>query len=227
MTEPRDRRRFGALLVGFGASGLVLIGLALALVAGVLGDDDGPIGLEGQRQRLVGLLDASSTAMETAGAAAGDADDSLGSTATAARSTAGMMSELSTTLRELASSLRISILGSQPFAPAADDMERVATRAGTVAADLDSAARSVGLTAEDMTTLREDLFAMRRELDGIRTSLARPIDTTGWRLLLGALLTWLAVPALASLALGARWLSRPATATATAARTPPRAAPPV
>jgi hypothetical protein len=225
VTGTLDRRRLGALLLAFGASGLLLIGIALAFVAGGAGDD-GAFGLDVQRRRLVALVDASDRAIDSARAAARDGDDSLTSTATAAGSAAGMMGELAATLRELAASLRVSVLGSQPFAPAADDMDRVATRAATVAADLDGAASSVASAAEEMATLADDLAAMRAELDAIRGGLAQPIDAGAWRLLVGALLAWLAIPAVASVAVGLRWVSRSRPAPATAAPVLREAPPP-
>jgi hypothetical protein len=220
------RRRLGALLVAFGASGLLLIGSALVFVAGPVDEAEGPLGLEGHRRELVALLDASADAIDSAGVAARDADDSLGSTATAAGSAATLMTELSATMRELAASLRISFLGTQPFAPAADDMERVAAQASAVAADLDTASSSVRLAAEDMAVLADDLAEMRREIDLIRARVEGRIEADPWRLLLGAILAWLAIPAIVSLGLGIRWLGQGAGRVVGPMPDPPGAAPP-
>lgn len=199
----------GVLLAGFGLVGLLLVGTAFYLVAQPVDDSQGAFGIEAQRRQLVALLDASSDAIDSAENAARDADGSLGSTAVAAGSAATLMNELSSTMRELAASLRVSILGSQPFAPAADDMDRVGVQAATVAGDLDVAASSVRLAAEDMAALARDLGEMRTELATIRGSMSGPIDTDSWRLLVAAMLAWLGIPAAVSLVLGLRWL-RPA-----------------
>lgn len=203
------RRRLGVLLTAFGLVGLLLVGTALYLVVQPVDASEGPFGIEAQRRQLVALLDASSEAIDSAENAARDADQSLGSTAVAAGSAASLMNELSSTMRELAASLRISFLGSQPFAPAADDMDRVAVQAATVAGDLDVAASSVRLAAEDMAALARDLGEMRTELATIRGSMSGPIDTDSWRLLVAAMLAWLGIPAAVSLVVGLRWL-RPA-----------------
>jgi hypothetical protein len=119
-----------------------------------------------------------------------------------------MMNELSSTMRNLGTSLRVTIFGTQPFAVAAADMDRVADQASTVAADLDVAASSVRDTSADMLVLADDLAEMRVELERIRGSLADPIDAEGWRLLAIAILAWFAIPAAVSLWLGLRWLRR-------------------
>ena len=213
----RGRRRAGFLLAVFGAVGLVLIAVAFAFAGGLLDGEGGPLGLEGQRRQIVRLLDASETAVVSAQTAARDADVSLGSTATAADSTATLMADLSRTMSALAGSLRISFFGSQPFAPAADDMDRVAAQAGTVAADLQAAAATVRVAGEDMAALATDLEEVRADIAAIRTSMAGPIDAGPWRLLLVAILVWLAIPAAVSLYVGLRWLrSAPVRRTAAA-----------
>lgn len=201
-----ERRRLGLVLTAFGGTGLLLFGIALAFVAAPVGDD-GPLGLEAQRRQLVAMLDASSAAIADAETAAANVDVSLTSTASAAGSAGTFMGELATTMRALAGSLRVSLLGSQPFEGAADDFERVADRASSVAEDLGRASGSVGLAAEDIKALSRDLGLMRIELDRIRGSIAGPIEIRGWRLLIGAMLAWLAIPAAVSLGLGLRWLN--------------------
>jgi hypothetical protein len=116
------------------------------------------------------------------------------------------MDELAATMTSLSGSLRVSLLGSQPFAAAADDFDRTAERAAAVGADLALAAASVDLAADDIARLSSDLQDMRSELDGIRATVDDRIESTAWRLLLAAMLGWLAIPAAVSLALGLRWI---------------------
>jgi hypothetical protein len=86
-------------------------------------------------------------------------------------------------------------------------MDRVAAQSATVAADLEEAAGTVRLAAEDMAQLSVDLAAVRSDIDAIRARMAGPIDAGPWRLLLVATLLWIAIPAATSLWLGVRWLS--------------------
>lgn len=199
------RRRLGAALTAYGAVGVILLGAAAILVAGPLDGGRGPLGLEAERRQLVEVLDATGHALRDAETAARDADDSLAATATAAGSGARFTADLGTTLRGLAASLRISILGNQPFAGPADDFDRVAGQASGVAADLDAAAASLRLGAEDMRVLANDLADMRLEVVRVRDGMEDLLQLDQWRLAAGAILAWLAVPAALSLVVGLRW----------------------
>ena len=204
--SPVARLRLGFLLTLFGAVGLLLFGVAALLVANPVDENEGPLGLEGQRRRLLAIVDSSSAAIGEAGTAAGNVDGSLSSTAAAARSAGLFMAQLSTTLQTLSGSLRVSILGSQPFAGAADEFDATSAQAATVAADLEQAAASVELAAGDIAALSADLEQLESELGQVRDSIDDRIESTGWRLVLAAMLGWLAIPAAVSLAIGLRWL---------------------
>jgi hypothetical protein len=205
MAADGRRRRLGLVLMVWGVVGLAVLGTALGFVNGALSGSGGPIGLDNQRQQLVLLLDASADALEGARNAAATADDSLVSAGGAAGSAASFMQELSGTMTELATSLRISILGSQPFAAPADDMDRVAASAARVAADLDVAATGIRLGGEDMAVLAGELEEMQQEVRTLREGLGGTIDTRGWQLLATVVLAWLAVPAVISLVVGFSW----------------------
>jgi hypothetical protein len=202
--DPADRRRAGVALTVYGATGLVLLALAMAFVLGAFDGDRGPLGLDAQRRGLSDLLDASSVAIGDAEAAARDADAAMSSTASAAGDGSRFVGDLGVTLHNLASTLRLSILGSQPFAAPADDFERVAAQAAGVAADLDAAAASIRLGSEDMASLANDLAAMRTNIERVKSNLAS-IDVGRWRWVTAAIVAWLAIPAIVSLWLGLRW----------------------
>jgi hypothetical protein len=202
------RRLVGVGLALYGALSLVLILILLMLVIAPRDDDDGLLGLDAQRRQLLGVIDASAMAIENAETAARGVDDTLLSTGSAAASAALLMDQLSTTMRELAASLRISILGSQPFAGPADQFDLVAAQAGRVAADLDLAAVSVRLGAADMVALADQLDSLRAEVTLMRGRLDEPFDEGPWRLVAAAILAWLVVPALVSLWVGLRWSRR-------------------
>lgn len=202
------RRLVGIGLAVYGAMSLGLILILLLLVLAPPQDDDGLLGLDGQRRQLLGVIDASARAIENAETAARGVDDTLLATGSAASSAAVLMNQLATTMRELAASLRISIFGSQPFVGPADQFDLVAGQAGRVAADLDLAAASIRLGATDMVVLADQLDALQSEVTLMRGRLDRPFDEGPWRLVAAAILAWLVVPALVSLWVGLRW-SRP------------------
>ncbi|MFL5679727.1 MAG: hypothetical protein ACJ77B_03920 [Chloroflexota bacterium] len=203
--DSRARRRIGAIVALWGAIGLVLLVLGAVAVGGILDGGRGPLGLEAERRDLVELLGATSNALRDAETTARDANNGLNATSDAATSASGFTSDLGTSLRELASSLRVSILGSQPLAAPADDLERVADRAAGVATDLDAASTAVRGSGRDMTRLADDIASMRAEVDRVRGGIERLVDLDRWRIATAAILLWLAVPAAVSLAVGLRW----------------------
>jgi hypothetical protein len=192
VADPRVRRRIGMALTFYGLAGLALLGFSIAFVLGAFDGGRGPLGLDATRRQLVELLDSSSQILAHAEVAARDADDSLAATGSAATSGSRFTADLGTTLRDLAASLRISILGSQPFSGPADGFDRVALEAAAVAVDFGR---------------------MRAQVNSARAGLADTLDAGRWRLLGAAILAWLGVPALVSLWLGLRWW-RPGSASA-------------
>jgi hypothetical protein len=207
--DPVDRRRAGVALTIYGAVGLALLALAMAFVLGAFDGGNGPLGLDAQRRGLSDLLDASSVAVRDAEAAARDADAAMSSTASAAGDGSRFVGDLGVTLHTLAVSLRLSILGSQPFAGPADDFERVSAQAAGVAADLDAAAASIRLGSQDMASLANDLAGMRANIEQVKSNLGA-IDVGRWRWVAAAIVAWLAIPAVLSLWLGLRWWQPPA-----------------
>jgi len=219
LTEPRQdldlvpvlaadsarRRRIGAFVALYGAIGLVLVLLAAIAVGGFLDGDRGPLGLEAERRDLVELLRATSDALADAETTARDTRTGLTATGDGLTSASGFTAQLGTSLRELAKSLRVSILGSQPLAAPADDLERVADRASGVAADLDEASAAVGVSGRDMARLADDIASMRAEVNRVRSGIERLADLDRWRVVAAAILLWLAVPAAVSLVVGLRW----------------------
>ena len=201
------RRRLGLALMVYGAVGLAILALVLAFVAGWIGGDGASLGLDEGRDQVVRLLDASEDALADAEQASRNADLSLVEAADAASSAGGFMNELSGTMRELAGSLRISIFGSQPFAAAADDFDRVSSSAASVATDLQAAATAVRLGGEDLSNLASELKTMQDEVGRMRTIIegTLAVDTSGWRMMAVIVVAWLAVPALVSLLVGYRW----------------------
>jgi hypothetical protein len=202
--DPVDRRRAGVALTVYGAVGLALLALVMAFVLGAFDGANGPLGLDAQRRGLSDLLDASSVAIRDAEAAARDADAAMSATSSAAGDGSRFVADLGTTLHNLAASLRLSILGSQPVSAPADDFERVSAQAAGVAADLDAAAASIRLGSQDMGSLANDLAGMRANIEQVKANLGA-IDVGRWRWLAVAVVAWLAIPAVLSLWLGLRW----------------------
>jgi hypothetical protein len=106
------------------------------------------------------------------------------------------------------------ILGSRPLGGISDDLDRVAVRSGILADDM--AALSAALASQTVTLdrLAEDVGRIRMNAAEIR-DLVLAGDVTTWRDRFGGFLAlavlvvgWLALPAVASLAIGLEQLRR-------------------
>lgn len=210
------RRRLGRALVAFGGIGLALLlatGILVAITLGGIGD--AATGLEQQRTELVAMLDPASTAIRDAANSAQRAGSSLGASAQAARDGASLTGELATSMDQMNALSTLDILGTRPFAGIGPSFSDLATRSRTLSASLTATADALVSNATDSATVGADLGQLADQLDGLRASVGNPSPVAtsaaldGLRLLLLALLVWLALPAAASVWLGRRLL-RPA-----------------
>jgi hypothetical protein len=212
------RRQAGWGLLAFGLTGLVLVGAAGALVLGSLTAVDAAVtGFENQRKELVAMLGPASDALSGAAESASNASTSLTETSQAARNAAELTTRLAVSFESLASLGSFTILGARPFAEVANQFAAVGVEARELSGDLNTTADSMTTNIADSQAVAADLLALSGQLDRLEASLA-DTGTTGEtdaslplniaRLVLLGMLTWLAVPALASIWLGTR-LVRP------------------
>lgn len=213
----RRRRVLGWALVGHGGAGLAIAAAGLFFVAGSLGPVTGPVGsLDEQRDALTAWLATTSRTLGDASAAAGRVDGSLGSTASAAGEAALLTDELAVTMRQLASAMELELFGSRPFGALADDFGRVADRAATLSTDLATAGAAIEANREDSRRVAADFADLRADIDQLRELVgasnvgdggADPLAAA--RLLLVALLGWVAFGASISLVAGVALVRRP------------------
>jgi len=212
------RRRAGWGLMTFGLVGLVLVGAAGALVLGSLtAVDDAVTGFERQRTEIVAMLGPASDALSGAASSASNASGSLTETSRAARNAAELTTRLATSFDSLASLGSFTILGARPFAEVADQFAAVGVEARELSGDLNATADAMTTNITDSQAVAADLLALSEQLDRLEASLAGPGTAPGAdpslpldiaRLVLLGMLAWLAMPALASIWLGGRFIGR-------------------
>ncbi|HEU0237258.1 MAG TPA: hypothetical protein VFR14_12535 [Candidatus Limnocylindrales bacterium] len=200
-------RGWSLALIAFGVSGLVIvaIGLATVLAWGTGSDPAATDPVADLRATLAG----SRAAVIDAATSARSADAGLVAAAEAAGSAGALTRDLSVAARGLASALRTSIFGVEPLAPAAPAFEGVADRAAALAVDLEAVqvtVRSGGADLRAVGTRLDELGRRLADLDrAIDESAGRADESiAAVRLLVAAVLAWLAMPALASVWLGLR-----------------------
>jgi hypothetical protein len=228
--RPLWRRVAGALLVAYGAAGLVLVTGGAILVANSVARLDGlATTLETQRQVLVRSLDATGTFLRDARTGTGNVQTSLAAGVDSARQTATLTRSLATAMDQLAAASGITIFGSQPFVGIGSTFAEVARQAAAMGTSLDRTADALAVNGGDLKLVHDDLGAIQTEIDELRRQVAgAAIDPAGLqaatraldasRIVLFGLLVWLAVQAVIAIAIGlalARWRTVDAVPSAT------------
>ena len=215
----RRRRRIGAALIGFGATGLLLVAAAGALVLGSLSAvTDAATGFEKQRVEIVAMLGPASSALSNAATSASNAGASLRETSAAASQAASLTTRLAESFEGLSSLGTFEIFGARPFGQLSGQFAQVATESRALSSDLVTAATAMNTNIADSEAVAADLRVLAAQLDRLEASLDTPGSTGAVanatlpidiaRIVLMGLLLWLAAPAVASIWIGWR-LARP------------------
>jgi len=202
----------GRALLAFGGVGLVLLLASALLVVGTLGSLSATAAdLGRQRDELAAMVGPASDSLRSSATAARNASTSLTASAEAARDGSALMTQLAASLDQLGTLSGISILGQQPFANAAASFQDTAAKSRTLAANLATTATSLDTNVADASRVATDLEALATQLDAVQGQLqAAPGPPPAWAWIvldvvaLG-LIGWLAVIAMAAIAIGWRW----------------------
>jgi hypothetical protein len=208
------RRRLGWALIAYGVFGLVLVVGGAVLVLGSLSVVDGAAtAFEETRAEVVAVLGPASDSISSAATSAGNAGGSLGEASASARSAAQLTTRLADGFDSLAELGTFSVLGAQPFESVAVQFAVAASDARAVSQNLTDMADSMTTNVADSQAVAADLERLAEQLDTLESGLATTSTTSlaslgiavdAARLVLVGLLLWLAVPAAASIWVGAR-----------------------
>lgn len=213
MIRRAHRRRLGVGLLAFGATGIVLVAAAVALVLGSLSAvDDAATGFERQRAEAVALLGPARDALDHAATSASNASGSLIQASTAADQAAQLTTRLANSFDGLASLGSFELFGARPFASMSAQFTAVAADSRALSVDLAATAGSLRANVSDGEAVAADLRSLALQLDRLETSLGGPptgstaasasLPIATARIVLLGLLAWMAAPALACLWLG-------------------------
>ncbi len=190
------RRLLGSLLLVYGALGIVLV-----IVGAVVGFDTA-----GRTERLTLAADdtlaAAARATSETAASFADADESLAGAESSADEAAALARQASGTLSSLGTAMRVSILGTQPLLPLADDFDTSADQAQTLAGTLDTMRGSLSDTRTDVADINVELEHLADELDRLRDEIGGDGAPPPLRLVVALLLAWVAVQSVAALGAG-------------------------
>jgi hypothetical protein len=204
-------RRLGNGLIWFGIAGLVVtIILAVVWLGMLVAMQDLDERLEADREALATALVNTSDLMDSTASAIEATTDALDNVGVALDDAASLLDRLGTTTADLADALNVSILGQQPFAGAAENLEEIATDLETFAGHADTLAGDIETLGPPLTDLAGDLRTVEESVG----ALAVRVDEFGgverlvglvriYAVLSAVLAGWLAV-----LAAGCIWAGR-------------------
>lgn len=206
------------------AWGLILYGLAglvLVIAGGAMGLDTASR-IERLATDADGTLAAAARATEAAADSFTNVDTSLQEAESSATAAAALSRDAAGTLRSLALAMELSLFGAQPLLPLSAEFLTSAAQAEELADTLGSVGGSLGDTRLDVVVVGSELGTLGDRIEELRTPGGSTDGTPPpLRLLIGLLLAWLAMPALAALIAGLTLLRRrPASVTVVPATRP-------
>lgn len=188
------RSTWGWGLFGYGVLGLLLV------AAGILFGLQVADRIEGLASASDGTLAAAARSTEAAAESFTSVDTSLRSAQDSAAQAASLAAEASSTLDALSVAMNLSIFGSQPLQPLAQEFATSADQAQELAETLGSVGGSLSDTRADAAVIGVELDGLASQLEALRE--ATPDDPIPVRGLVALLLAWLAVPSVAALVAG-------------------------
>jgi hypothetical protein len=211
-------RRHSALAVGLIAYGLVGLVILVVVASGILRGlgrvEALSVSFEQQRRDLTQALTTASTTIRSTGTTVSGIDQSLSQAQLAVTNAATLSADVSLTMGQLAASLNVDIFGSQPFVGVAGGFTQASDELLTLSNQLSLTSNALATNAADARIIGRDLLLLESSVEAVRDGLKAEPDTavTGTdigslRMVLGALLAWLAVQAIAAVFLGL-WLLR-------------------
>jgi hypothetical protein len=196
-------RRLGTGLLAFGMTGVILAGLiAAALFGGAVAARNLDERLVADQERIAASLTRLTLTMDSVVITVDHAGNTLTTSGDALAHASSLLSTIATTSTDLASALDISILGSQPFASAANGIRKVSDQTTVFAQDATALAAALDANATDSATMAEQIRTAKTQVAELAASIMAfdRIDQIVGLLIggivLGGLLTaWVAVAA--------------------------------
>jgi hypothetical protein len=207
-----DAIAIGFVAYGIGALLLLIVTLALVLTTLAAVEQTARSIDAASGPALAPRLDRVGRSLDEAQTALRGFDATLDSTASSARNGQAMGLSLASSLRRLSTALDVNLLGTRPFAEVGAEFLVVADRADALARDLEATAGSLDANRDSLSRLADEVAGLQTELAALRSELGAgdeeepvagasgtPIDAATAvslaRLVVIALLVWLAIPA--------------------------------
>jgi hypothetical protein len=198
-----NRRRLGTGMLVFGLAGVLMAGvIAVALVLGAFAARNLDDRLAADQARIAASLTRLSATMESLAITVQNGGTTLQTSSEAMAEAQAVLDTASASMGALAGALNISILGSQPFAGASQNLEELARtldsfkgRAATLGANLYQNSVDAGVMAGQVRDLKTQLNELTVRVTGFDRIGELVALLIGGIMLAALLLAWVAVGA--------------------------------
>ena len=206
----RGLRALGAVLIAYGLSGLVLLGL----VGWAIGEPIDQIvrlgqSVESQRAAALDALERTSETLADAAAGVGNMDGSLSQAQTATDQSSGLARGMAASMYELAQAMTLTVFGIQPLVGLSPGFRQTGDNMLVLADDLSSISTALDRNRQDATTVARSLDELAGAVDDLTDELRggpgveiAPETARMARVGILAVLVWLGLMAVAAVAVG-------------------------
>jgi hypothetical protein len=214
----RTLRVLGSLLIVYGLSGVVLLGLLAGTLAPPLDEIEVLAASVGeQRTAALDALDEAATTARQTATSVRNVDTSLAQAKVATDRAAGLSAGVALSMRELAAAMTIDLFGIQPLIGLVPSFEASATNLDLLATDLAAIGTALDTSRGDTATVAGGMDDLAGSIDQLRDAVADSPDlsvTVGalepLRVGLLALMAWLLLAAIGCVlaGFGCWWATR-------------------
>jgi len=214
----RTLRVLGSLLIVYGLSGVVLLGLLAGTLAPPLDEIEVLAASVGeQRTAALDALDEAATTARQTATSVRNVDTSLAQAKVATDRAAGLSAGVALSMRELAAAMTIDLFGIQPLIGLVPSFEASATNLDLLATDLAAIGTALDTSRGDTATVAGGMDDLAASIDQLRDAVADSPDlsvTVGalepLRVGLLALMAWLLLAAIGCVlaGFGCWWATR-------------------
>lgn len=214
----RTLRVLGSLLIVYGLSGVVLLGLLAGTLAPPLDEVEALAASVGeQRTAALDALDEAATTARQTATSVRNVDTSLAQAKVATDRAAGLSAGVALSMRELAAAMTIDLFGIQPLIGLVPSFEASATNLDLLATDLAAIGTALDTSRGDTATVAGGMDDLAGSIDQLRDAVADSPDlsvTVGalepLRVGLLALMAWLLLAAIGCVlaGFGCWWATR-------------------
>jgi len=200
----------GLALLGYGVSGLIVLGIAANTLAAPIAQLDAiTASVEAQRTAALQSIESASEMVDQTGAAVRGMDQSLADAKAATDRSSSIALGVAASMNQLADAMTLTLFGVQPLIGLEPGFSSSATQLALLATDLSTIGQALDSNRQDALTVAASLDQLATSLDALKTAVSAGPELGGigasldsFRMGVLALVVWLAILAIGSILAG-------------------------